>query len=95
MYGVVVPPFQATGTKWIDQKITSVSTQTPPRFCPGPAGGLTAPPLPPNSQLIIAIAAQSFSQNSKKKRPANFSSFQPLNTVARSGLVPLVANWNC
>ena len=35
---------------------------------------------PPNPQLIIAIAARSFSQNSKKNRPANFSLFRPLTT---------------
>ena len=83
MYSVGVRPLQATGTKWIDQKITLRfqpkwdSTQTPPRLCSGPAGGLTAPlpPLPPNSQLIIAIAALSFSQNSKKNDQLIFPHF--------------------
>ena len=33
---------------------------------------------PLNSQLIIATAGRSFSQNGKKNRPANFSLFPPL-----------------
>ena len=53
-------------------KFPKALPQTPPQLCPGPAGGLT------NPQLIIAIAAWSFSQNSKKKQTANFSLFQPL-----------------
>ena len=39
---------------------------------------LGAHSAPQNLQLIIAIAAQSFSENSKKTRPANFSLFRPL-----------------
>ena len=35
-------------------------------------GARIAPPSPPKPQLIMSIAARSFSQNSKKKQPANY-----------------------
>ena len=62
--------------QWKSQTFSRALPQTPPGLYPGLAGGLTA--LPPNPQQIIAIAARSFSQNSKKTRPANFSLFRPL-----------------
>ena len=50
-------------------KFPKALPQTPPQLCPGPAGGLT------NPQLIIAIAAWSFSQNSKKNEQLIFPYF--------------------
>ena len=41
-------------------------------------GGGGAHSTPETPQLIIAIAVRSFSENSKKTQPANFSLFQPL-----------------
>ena len=64
--------------QWKSKKFTGALPQTPPGLCPGPSKGLTAPP-PPNPQLIIVIAARSFSQNSKKNRPANFPLFRPFS----------------
>ena len=51
-----------------------------PGLCPKPHQGsvldlVGGSQRPPNPQLIIAIAAQLFSQNSKQKQPANFSLF--------------------
>ena len=61
--------------RWNSQTFSGALPQSPPGLCPGPTGGLTEPPTP---HLIIAIAARSFSQNSKKTRPVNFSLFRPL-----------------
>ena len=51
------------------KKIPGALPQTPPGLSPGPTGGSQHPHRPP-PQLIIAIAAQSVSQNSKKNRQA-------------------------
>ena len=51
--------------QWKSQKFSGALPQIPPELCPNP-------------KLIIAIAAQSFSQNSKNQ-PANFSLFRPLD----------------
>ena len=64
------------GIQWKSPKFSGTFPQTPPELWPGPAGWLTAPPR--NSQLIIAIAARLFSQNSIKNWPPNFSLFRPL-----------------
>ena len=61
---------------WGNAKIPKIFQgfpQTPPRLCPGPTGG--AHSTLPNPQLIIAIAAQSFSQNSKKNDQLIFPYF--------------------
>ena len=53
-------------------------------LCPKPHQGCSLDQLggsqhPQNPQLVIAIAVQSFSQNSKENWPANFSLFLPLH----------------
>ena len=52
-------------------------------LCPKPHQGSALDPLggahsSPKPRLIIAITVPSFSEKSKKKRPANFSLFRPL-----------------
>ena len=57
---------------WIQWKCQKFSEDLLPRTRWG------ARSSPPNSQPIIAIAARSFTQNSKKTRTTNFSLFRPL-----------------
>ena len=60
--------------QWKSQKFSKIpnSTRAMPWTC---WGGWQRPP---NPHLIIAIAAWSFSQNSIKNQPPNFSLFRPL-----------------
>ena len=53
------------------------------------AHSTSSPPFP-NPQLIIVIAARLFSQNSKKKQPANFSLFRPLLKWLKSSLILVI-----